>query len=165
MTRQIQTPCTGWFRRPPGRDIRREKQRGQQHLPPSLCPSLFLALLQTRHTVSGRRSSLSSAYCCRFEIEISPSLDPGHPHVSLLLFSLSLSLFFLPFLSSFLFFLTLSTRYWILDTGRRGVCGFLLAVILDYSQSRPLLPPPRRYSFQYEIFNPESARFRSCPTS
>lgn len=87
-----------------------------------------------------RRSSLPSACCCRFEIEISPSRSIPDTHVSLLLFSLSLS-FFLPSLFPFLssFFLTLSTRYWILGGGR--ICGFLLAVILDYSQSRPLLSP------------------------
>lgn len=161
-----QTPCarpllrlissTTWTRYTP------RETASQQHLPPSLCRSLFLALLRTRHIVSGRRSSLPSACCCRFEIEISPSRWILDTHVSLLLFSLSP--FFSPFFFLFFFFLTLSTRYWILDTGRGRICGFLLAMILDYSQSRPL-PLPHRYSFQYEIFNPESARFRSCPTS
>lgn len=120
--------------RPPGRDIRREKQRGQQHLPPSLCPSLFLALLQTRRTVD-RVYPLHAVVDSKLKF---------HPHARSRThtcpFCFLVSLFFLPSLFPFLssFFLTLSTRYWILGGGR--ICGFLLAVILDYSQSRPLLP-------------------------
>lgn len=71
-------------------DIYIQKQRGKQHLPRHFAPC-FLAF-QTRHTVSGRRSSLPSASCCRFEIEISRWITPD-THVSLLV-SLSLSFFF-----------------------------------------------------------------------
>ena len=131
-------PFCAWFRRPPGRDIRREKQRGQQHLPPSLCRSLFLALLRTRHIVSGRRSSLPSACCCRFEIEISPSRWILDTHVSLLLFSLSP--FFSPFFFLFFFFnfvhSILDTGYWEGEDMRVPPCHDIGL----FSKSSP--PPP-----------------------
>lgn len=62
-----------------------------------------------------RRSSLPSACCCRFEIEISPSRSIPDTHVSLLLFSLSL---FSPLSFSFSFFFFFNFVHSILDTGR-----------------------------------------------
>lgn len=94
------------------------------------------SLLQTRRTID-------RVYPLHAVVDSKLKFHPharSRTHTCPFCFLVSLSLFFLPSLFPFLssFFLTLSTRYWILGGGR--ICGFLLAVILDYSQSRPLLP-------------------------
>lgn len=100
--------------RPPGRDIRREKQRGQQHLPPSLCPSLFLALLQTRRTVD-------RVYPLHAVVDSKLKFHPharSRTHTCPFCFLVSLSLFFSPLSFSFSFFFFFNFVHSILDTGR-----------------------------------------------